>query len=210
MAGGKVRSQFNLHRLRGRQKFEGTSDWFDAHLVGQKILIRFRIDAKNHQIILGALGGHDEVLEAWAGTVKGTKIYEIKSKGDFIKLVSRTHWKMIRAFLTRNDRLFGWDAYDLVHPDAMDLDLGDRRLWGLPLHLRTDRIIIRHHGRDDEVVYRMLREVEASQMLHRIYGGKLPQIWGEDNDSMDERLDNKDWSEFARSDIDWTDYWSSY
>ena len=60
-AGEAPHPKFNVHRL-AKQAFEGTHDWWDAHLKGQSILIRFRVDQAAHQIIIGAMGTHDDVL----------------------------------------------------------------------------------------------------------------------------------------------------
>lgn len=59
--GEEPHPKFNVHRL-SKQKFENTFDWWDAHLKGQSILIRFRVDPVEHQIIIGAMGTHDDVL----------------------------------------------------------------------------------------------------------------------------------------------------
>lgn len=63
-AGLAPHPKYNLHRLKGT--FEGVPGWWDAHLKGQAVIMRFRVDQAAHEIIIGAIGSHQEVLSETA------------------------------------------------------------------------------------------------------------------------------------------------
>jgi GNAT superfamily N-acetyltransferase len=147
---------------------------------------------------------------SWVGTLGETDIYEISTQSELARLLKK-HW-YLRGFLFA-DRAYVWDGHGAVHPDAReylsnyDYEAG-QETFGVPVHLQGNRITIRHHSSTEEDVRGMYEQVMNSPVIKRLYRGGNPEVWGEDNDGSEERLDDKDWGETEPA--DWQQNWGVY
>jgi hypothetical protein len=148
----------------------------------------------------------DLITEAWLTTIGHTDVYEVSSKTDLLKMLHK-HW-YLRGFIYW-DSAAVWDGHGMVHPDASSLlrhpESGEV---GVPVHLTKDRVVIRHHSSSEAVVRAMFDDVADSPIFARLYRGTSPEIWGEDNDGNEERLDNREWVDEASE--DWSRDWGVY
>lgn len=153
----------------------------------------------------------ETIDEGWVGDAGGTRVYQIKSRSDYKKLLTKSGG-YLRAFLdAQNEALYAWDGHEAVHPDVRNkLDL-----FGIPLHLSDHGIEIRSHGLDEYYVWQMYNWVKSDEILHRIYGPKLPPI-SVDDDENTQQMDGKDFSAHEKRYNDeetvdhWDDHWHSY
>lgn len=149
-----------------------------------------------------------ELLEAWHTDIGDEPIYELRTRRDLLRLLKKSQYNTARAFLDfSNDTVYAWDAGTLVHPDVARTGLR-----GLPMQLSDNRIDIRHHGMDRPNIWAMYRDVIDAPVMKRLYGGKLPPVYADDDD--EERLDNQDWADMEAlnhdGEINWEDNWRAY
>lgn len=143
-------------------------------------------------------------------SVDGTRIYEIRTRNQFLAALKRNNPYGLRAFVKPN-MIVAWDAETLVHPDVRQAT-GD---FGIPVHMDASNIYIRPHGFETVYIKQMYRDLRACPIIPRVYGGVMPTIRVDDEDSSLDRVDDLGWEEESEEDRDeaeghWRDLWSSY
>lgn len=143
--------------------------------------------------------------------VDGVRLWEIRTRQQFLAALKRHRW--LRAFVdVDNDTIIAWDGDTLVHPDVRQAT-GD---FGIPVQMNSVSIFLRPHGMEVVYVKQMYRDLIASPVVRRVYGGNLPTIHVDDEyDEIGlDRVDNLGWETKDDSDLDaegnWRDMWVSY
>ena len=151
----------------------------------------------------------NEAARSWVGDINGSAIHEITTRSELARELKKHGY--LRGFLFP-DRAFVWDGYGAVHPDAAEYlrqynydTEGFEH--GVPVHIESGRLTIRHHGMDEAGVRGMYEQVMASPIIQRLFRGGV-EVWADDGEHIEERLDNKDWGDTEAS--DWTDDWAIY
>jgi hypothetical protein len=152
---------------------------------------------------------------------RGTRIYDLNTRRQFLGLLKRYNY--LRGFIDGvGGYVYAWDAMAAVHPDVGGMfDHGEH---GVPVQFTSSGISIRPHGLHDDDVRLMYREIMNTPLVKVLYGGKMPEIWIEDDEVPDRRIDNLGWEDESdhernststsyRDDERWTAWrrnWGSY
>lgn len=149
----------------------------------------------------------NEAARSWVGDINGSDIHEVTTRAELARELKKHGY--LRGFLFP-DRVFVWDGYGAVHPDAAEYlrQYGMNGLeYGVPVHVEDNRLTIRHHGMDDAGVRAMYDQIMASPIVKRLFRSGV-EVWADDGESIEERLDTKDWGDVEPS--VWHRDWAIY